>query len=468
MTSPIPPLRVCHIFAGTDGGSWVHDQLVALRDDYGCDVTVVLGGPEGRGVDRCRASGIPIKVADFKLGGVRALVTLPWKILKLARWLRRERFDVVQTHVIQSTLLGRPAAWLADVPVRLVMVTGPFYMQAESTRWMERATVWMETGVVPSCHLTADLYREAGVAERLILPTLYYGPSAPAFDPARTVPAGLRDQYGLAPGTPLIGSVAMFYPKMGGGSFVPVDIHHCHLKGHVELIAAMPRILEQFPDAKLVLIGMGWSATGEDALEEMRALARASGLEDHIIFTGYRADIAAIYMDLDVSVQAALNDNLGGTVESLLMARPTVATRVGGLVDSVIDGQTGVLVAPRDAEDLARGILRLLSDPADAARLGTAGRALMLDHFTLETTARELAALYRRQRDAAPGAWRPMVSFRRLFVALALHPTVLCRALLVDFYLKTRTPRTLAYYRHRARHIALKLAKKTGLVRRPA
>ena len=73
-------------------------------------------------------------------------------------------------------------------------------------------------------------------------------------------------------------------------------------------------------------------------------------------------------------------------MESLLMARPTVATRVGGLPDLVIDGQTGVLVNPSDPEDLARGICTLLRDPARGRALGLAGRALALRTITLKKT----------------------------------------------------------------------------------
>ena len=156
MKAPSQGLKVCHVFAGTEGGRWVFDQLQALRDDHGCDVTVVLGGDEGPAVDLFRSAGIRIKSFGFAFLGWRAFFTSPWTILRMALWMRRERFDVVQSHVIQSTLFARPAAWLADIPVRLVMVTGPYYMQARSTCWMEASTAWMETGIVPSCELTAQ------------------------------------------------------------------------------------------------------------------------------------------------------------------------------------------------------------------------------------------------------------------------------------------------------------------------
>ena len=439
-------LRVCHVFAGTEGGRWVFDQLQALRDEHGFDVTVVLGGSEGPTVELFRTAGIPIRTFGFSFIGFKAFFSIPWTILRMAFWMRRQRFDVVQSHVLQSTLFARPAAWLADVPVRIVMVTGPYYMQAESTRWMEAATAWMETGVVPSCELTGRLYREAGVPERLLQPTLYYGPPAGRFDPAATARANLRAELGLAADTPLIGCVAYFYPKQPRSSFVPPEAWDRHVKGQAELIRAMRFVGEAFPKAKLLLIGKGWGPNGRDTERDLMELARAEGLEDKVIFTGHRSDIASIYRDLDVSVQPSLNDNLGGTVESLLMACPTVATRVGGLVDSVVDGETGILVNPDDPADLGRGIVSLLQDPDRARRLGEAGRERMLAGFTLASTARGLAELYRSQRAASRRAWRLHVGAGRFFSAALLYGPILGRALLVDFYLQmVLRPRLSAY-----------------------
>jgi glycosyltransferase involved in cell wall biosynthesis len=457
-------LKVCHVFAGTEGGRWVFDQLKALRDEHGCDVTVVLGGDEGPTVDLFRGAGIPIRSFRFAFLGWKAFFTIPVAILRLALWMRRERFDVVQSHVIQSTLFARPAAWLADVPVRLVMVTGPYYMQAPATRWMERRTAWMETGVVPSCDLTGELYRRAGVPERLIQPTLYYGPPDDRFDPERTEPAGLRAELDLPAETPLIGCVAYFYPKQPPSRLVPSEVHDRHPKGQVELIRAMKIVRRHRPEARLLLIGKGWGVQGGELERELRALAEAEGVGDVVIFTGHRADVAAVYRDLDVSVQASLNDNLGGTIESLLMACPTVATRVGGLVDSVVDGETGVLVEPDDPGDLARGILAMLDDPERARRLGAAGRARMLDRFTLSTTARGLAALYARQRGEARGAWRLPIGAGRLGLAALLHVPILGRAMLLDFYLLAVLPQLLRAWVGR---LAAVVSKTWVVLRRP-
>jgi glycosyltransferase involved in cell wall biosynthesis len=420
------PLRVCHVFAASQGGRWVCEQLEAL-EGHGFEGIALLGG-EGSTAELCRGAGLKVETFPMEVFGWKALAAFPWRVLRLASWMRRQRVDVVQSHIIASTFYARPAAWLADVPVRLEMSASPWYVQAPSPRWIEKATAWMETGLIPSCEFTARLYREAGIAERLIQPVLYYGPHEERFVPEATEPEGLRAEFGLADDTPLIGSIAIFYSKCGRNSFVPPETRGRYIKGHTDLIDAMPHVLREFPKARLAMIGCGWGANAAEAEEDLRAHVADRGLEEVVLFAGWRPSTAAVYRDLDVSVQASLVENLGGTIESLLMARPTVATRVGGMPESVVDGETGVLVEPGDPADLARGICELLRDPERAAGLGRAGRELMLSRFTLTTTVPGLAAIYRRQRAAARGAFRLHVSAWRLLLAVLIGPPIFARA----------------------------------------
>jgi glycosyltransferase involved in cell wall biosynthesis len=102
---------------------------------------------------------------------------------------------------------------------------------------------------------------------------------------------------------------------------------------------------------------------------------------------GFRSDVPSILRALDVSVQPSLSENLGGTIESLLMQCPTVATRVGGMTDSVLNERTGLLANPSDPGSLAEAIVKLLRDPVAARKYGAAGRELMLEKFTLSQTA---------------------------------------------------------------------------------
>ena len=83
----------------------------------------------------------------------------------------------------------------------------------------------------------------------------------------------------------------------------------------------------EFPDAKFLLVGSDWSATDYKLWIEL--LVRELGLQNRVVFTGYRPDVNGILRDVDVAVQASRSENLGGTIEALLMECPVVATRVG-------------------------------------------------------------------------------------------------------------------------------------------
>jgi glycosyltransferase involved in cell wall biosynthesis len=106
--------------------------------------------------------------------------------------------------------------------------------------------------------------------------------------------------------------------------------------------------------------------------------------------------VASLLAASDVAVQCSLTENLGGTIEALLMERPVVATRVGGMPESVRDGETGLLVPPSDPVALAAAIIQLLENRETATAFGRAGRRLMLERFTSARTADDVAAVYRK------------------------------------------------------------------------
>ncbi|MGY3394283.1 glycosyltransferase involved in cell wall biosynthesis [Bradyrhizobium sp. USDA 3311] len=416
-TMPAPTtgqLRVCHIAATTEGAAWVFEQVRDLRDRFGYDVSVILNGTSGALVDRFNAAGIRVLASDFQFLGGGDLFALPKRILDLEHILERERFDIIQTHLFHSMVIGRIAAWLADVPVRLSMIAGPFHLEAYTPSWIDGSTQWMDTALIPSCEFSRSLYLSMGVRKQR-LEVIYYGPDETRFEPSREVAADLRAEHGWAADAPLIGMVAYFYPELGVNRWTPPAAQGRPVKSHVDLIRAMPAVLAEFPNAKLLLVGSGWEEGGRQYMAKMQALVAELGLSDSVVFTGYRTDIPAVLKSLDVAVQASVSENLGGSIEGLLMECPMVATRVGGLVDSVIDGHTGVLVGPADPAELARGILELLRDPSRAREFGRHGRARMLERFTLRTTVEDEHRLYQRLYARAPAGYRSVRRAFRLF-----------------------------------------------------
>lgn len=400
------------------------EQLRDLRDIYGYEVVAVVSAAEGKLIDKLRAEKIRYHVVKFATGGVspRAVLGLPLAVLKLAWFFRRERFDIVQSHVFVTAVTARPAAWIADVPIRLAMIASPFHLEARLSRMLERATCFMETMIIPSCEWVHSLCSEVGVPDSRLSPVIYYGPDEKRFDPALVRPANIRRQYNWPDTTPLICNVAYFYHRMGKSSWIPPDVQGRGHKGHEDLVRAAPRVLAEFPDAKFLLIGTGWGPLGDAHFAEIKALVRELGLEANVIFTGYRGDANAILRESNVAVQAAINENLGGTIEALLMECPTVATRAGGMVDAVRDGETGVLVNVSDSDDLASGIIELLRDPDRARTLARAGRQHMLNRFTLSRTVKDLVGTYDQLalKQVRRRYYNPWVSLKRLLAGFPI------------------------------------------------
>lgn len=410
------------------------EQLRDLRDKYGYEVAAVVSAEQGKLIDKLRSENIPYHVTHFATGAAsaRAILRLPFSVLRLARFFRRERFDIVQSHVFATTITARPAAWLADVPVRLAMIASPFHLQARLSRDLERATYWMETKLIPSCLAVLDLCREIGIREGGLAPIIYYAPDQRNFDPDRVSPAEIRRQFGWPQDTPLICKVAYFYHRMGTSDWIPPEVHGRGHKGHEDLVKAAPEVLTEFPNAKFLLVGTGWGPEGDEHMQEVKDLVLSMGLQSSVIFTGYRADANRILREASVAVHASLNENLGGTIEALMIGCPMVATRVGGMVDAVRDGETGILVNPSDPSDLARGITQLLRDPERARALGHAGRKLMLDRFTLRRTVDDLSHLYHQlfsESSQQREFYNSRVSLLRLLTGALLFPCQVFRLL---------------------------------------
>jgi len=435
---PRRPLKICHVAATADGATWMFEQLRELRDRYGHDVTAVVSGPQGALIEKLKAENIRYHVTNFAAGPGPLLETflMPIAILRLALFFRRERFDVIQHHIFISMRIARPAAWLAGVPIRISMLSGPFHLEAPTSRWIERLTYWMDTMLLPSCEVSAKLCREIGVPESRIGPVIYYGPDDHRFDPETALPVDIRSEFGWPSDTPLVCMVAFFYPRLSAGSWVPPEVRNRGIKGHGDLVKAAPVVLREFPNAKFLLVGSGWGTYGEKYLEEVKQLVRELGLESAVVFPGYRADANGILRGSNVAVQASLSENLGGTIESLLMECPTVATRVGGLVDTVKDGETGVLVNPSDPQDLARGIARLLRDRDAASALGKRGRQYMLQRFTLRRTTDDLNSLYLQLTEPTKSKpYNLLFSLGRLIIGAPLFAYIAFRLFFVDGYI---------------------------------
>ena len=213
-------------------------------------------------------------------------------------------------------------------------------------------------GTIAISRFTRDRLVAFGVKEKSIAAILPGAAGHPEVD--NSVVDALRAKYPLE-GRRLVLSVGRMVPH----------------KGHLTLVRAMPRILEKFPDAHLMIAGRG------PAVSACSRAAQRTGVRDHITFAGALtgAEVQALYSLCDVFALPT-GEGAGGHVEGfgLVFAeahahgKPVVAGRSGGAAEAVIDGETGLLVDPGDPGAVADAVVRILADRELARRLGEMGR----------------------------------------------------------------------------------------------
>jgi glycosyltransferase involved in cell wall biosynthesis len=444
---------VAQVVGTTEGADWMVQIARGLRA-RGYDVCAIVSGTEGRLIDKLDGQEIPwhstallpgapqpgpvlnwlvhlaSEESPLESGNARGLAGLAASILsharfralarpfiaaetlgrvmQLARLLRRERIDIVHGHIFPILLLSRAASWLARTPVRVSMISGPYHLDAPKLRRLDRRSLWMDHCTIASCDYIDHIYATMGVpSERRA--RIYYGSSPETFTPGGPGRARVRAELGVRDETPLIGLVAYFYPPVDG-PLAPPRLRGEAVKGHEYFVDAAQIVLERHPEARFVMVGNGWGPIGEEYKHRIEQRCRIRGIEGSVIFAGHRTDIPDVLAAFDVSVQCSLSESLGGTIESLLMERPTIATAVGGMPEAVRHEETGLLVPPRDSEALAEAMLRFLDDRALGDDLGRAGRRLMLERFTIERTVADIDELYRRLGRAPAAAPAPVLA----------------------------------------------------------
>ncbi len=365
----------------------------------------IIDSSEGDLSERLTARGIRHYKVPMYFGGNLDRLRLPLYVLffpyvigRIAWLLRRERINIAHSHIFVANFVTRIACLLAGTH-HVAGIAGPRHLEAALTRTAERLTCPADDVIVSGCEYVASLYRRLGVAAERIT-CVYYGAPAESFEPTTVDRDAFRRELGISSDTALVGLVAHFYPPMRGPQ-APRATRNVGLKGHDTFLAAARIVARRFPDARFVLVGHGSNDLGEQYRQSLIESCRADGFIERVFFPGHRHDLQRVLISLDVAVQCSLTEGLGGTIEALLMERPTVATRVGGMSEAVRHEETGILVPPADAPALAAAIERLLADRSKAQRLARAGRALMLERFTLSKTGSDLASLYLRVTGAS-------------------------------------------------------------------
>jgi glycosyltransferase involved in cell wall biosynthesis len=306
----------------------------------------------------------------------------PAAALRLARWLRANGIDVLQTHLFDAGLVGLAAARLARVPLAIVtrhhmdemwMAGTRAHVAADRLMARQAGRIVVLSQAVKR-HMVA---REGATADKIDV--IYQGFDFAALRATDDDRRRVRVELGIDDAF-VIGCVARFFKT----------------KGHAYLLAAARQLARDIPNLKVLLLG-GGDRAGIDAM------VRANGLDDRVIVAGYRRDVSACLRAMDVVVHPSLTEAFCQTVVEALAAQSAlVATNVAAAPEVVSDGEHGLLVPPADAEALAAAVLRIYRDPAFGRRMAEAGQRSVTERFTIDRMVEGQIACYRRGLPFVP------------------------------------------------------------------
>jgi glycosyltransferase involved in cell wall biosynthesis len=380
-------MRVTHVITRLIVGGAQENTIASvlgLRQKPGLHVDLIAGptrGPEGS--------------LEPALAGCPALLTIvpelvrplhPWKDArawqKLTGLFRARQPQVVHTHSGKAGVLGRLAAARAGVPIILHTIHGPSFgsFQGWSANALFRAAERYAARVTTHFVIVAEAMKRQYLAAGIGYPEQYTKIfSGFALEPFldSTNDLQLRARLGLAPDDIVIGKIARLFK----------------LKGHDDLLAIAPALVQKCPRVKFLLVGDGpWRG-------RLEGRARSLGLEKHVVFTGLVAPSAVppIVGIMDLLVHLSLREGLPRALpQALAAARPVVAYDADGANEVCLENETGFLVAPGDLPSLSERLLRLAQDPALRQRLGCRGQQFVRERFGVQRMVDDLYQLYQR------------------------------------------------------------------------
>lgn len=224
---------------------------------------------------------------------------------------------------------------------------------------------------------TSEFDRDTGIKKEKIAPdksyVIYYGLPEEKFRDQFDKKEVYRE-FSLDPGCHMIVNIARLAAQ----------------KGQKYLIDAASFVVKRFQSVKFFFIGEG------ELESELKAKVKEKGLEDYFVFTGHRADIPRLLSASDMLVMPSLFEGLCfAAIEAQAMGVPVIATSVGGMRRSIVNGKTGILVKPGDLNALAEAIFWILEHPKEAKDMGLSGKRHFSEFFTQDKMLRETEALYK-------------------------------------------------------------------------
>jgi len=296
---------------------------------------------------------------------------------QLARVFKAVQPDVVHAHDEMAVALGAMAlkmkTELARPPLVVAARRRAFHLERQAFAKWKYGHV--NVFIAASAHIAGRLESDGIAADRIAV--VHDGVNTGVIDKIARVDA--HGTFWLPKGAPLVGNI---------GALVP-------WKGQRHLVAAAARVVREVPDARFLILGDG------ELREALEKQVKDLGLERHVVLGGFRDGTVSLLKSMDVFVTASTDEGLGSALlDALACRRASVGARAGGIQEALVDGETGLLVPPRDDAAMAAAIVRLLKDATLRRTLGDAGRARVEQEFSVGKMVAGTADVYQRSPSA--------------------------------------------------------------------
>ena len=383
-------------------------SLATHLDKHRYESKVVALLPGGELIEGLRDKGI-----EAECLGMRNKFDLR-AIYKLSRIIREKKIDILHTHLFHANVLGRMVGRLAKVPV---IISSLHVMEKRRHHlWLDWLTNRMVDAEICVCEAVRKFTMEKARIRPDKLVTIPNGIDVREYDLnvklTQAISQNIRDSleeksrenrgeacdYQVATmrekGKLYTMDVKEKKRELGIESNYPVlgTVGRLHeQKGHIYLLKAMPAILEEYPEAVLLIVGDG------PLRSKLEGLCFKLQINKTVKFLGFRKNIKELMTLIDVFILPSLWEGMPIVLlEAMALGKPIVATRVGGAEELIKDGVTGLLMPPADDEALAKALINILSRENGGRELGKIAKREVERRFTLEVMVGKTEKLYER------------------------------------------------------------------------
>ncbi len=290
----------------------------------------------------------------------------PRAVIKLARFLRKNKIDIIQTHLYDASIVGMAAAMLARVKLRIFtghhsqeIVSHKEHFQRNLHFWLDRFVIrWLSQYIIaPSEQMKQSFIDNYSVAAEKIA-VVHHGFNFEIWQPSEDAREGIRKEFAL--------KNKIVFGAMGRISWI---------KDYSTLIKAFAVISTEFPEAVLMIVGAGDQTN-------LRHLVNSLSIEQKVVFTGWRNDAPALFSAIDVFIHSSLAESFGMViVEAMAMEKPVICTDVGIAREIIEEGVNGFLVPLGNEEKFVSAMRKTIEMRSRWQEIGTTN-CLQVQEFT--------------------------------------------------------------------------------------